>query len=140
MRDKEKTVGLTKDVGWQFGLRKTFQYSQENIWDFMFSDKGLRIWLGELEERLKINRPFKTREGIEGVVSVFKLYSHIRMKWKLPDWENMSTVQVRVMGDNTKATIGFHQEKLLDNDQREEMRLYWNKKMAEIEKVITNDI
>ncbi len=50
MKRQEKTVGLTKDVGWKFGLRKTFPYSQEYLWDFMFSDKGLKIWLGELSE------------------------------------------------------------------------------------------
>lgn len=128
MKEKEKRVGLTKDVGWQFGLRKTFQYSQEHLWDFLFSDKGLKIWLGELEDELEIKQGFKTKEGIEGFIRVFKPYSHIRMKWKKQNWENTSTVQVRVMGDHEKATVSFHQEKLLDNDQREEMKLYWNKK------------
>ncbi len=75
MKDKEKPVGLTKDVGWQFGIRKTFQYSQEYLWDFLFSDKVLKIWLGGLEDELKINQPFKTREGIEGFVRVLKPYS-----------------------------------------------------------------
>ncbi|QNL47828.1 SRPBCC domain-containing protein [Olivibacter sp. SDN3] len=134
MKTREKSIGLTKDVGWQFGLRKTFSYSQEYLWDFMFSDKGLEIWLGKLNERLEIKKTYKTKEGIEGLVRVFTPYSHIRMNWKKKSWDNMSTVQVRVTGNQKKATISFHQEKLLDDTQREEMKIYWNEKMKEIEK------
>lgn len=137
MKTQEKTIGLTKDVGWQFGLRKTLPYSQKYLWDFMFSDKGLKIWLGELNEKLETKKAYKTNAGTEGFVSVFTPYSHIRMNWKKKDWENVSTVQVRVMGNHEKATISFHQEKLLDNKQREEMKRYWNKKMTEIEQAIT---
>lgn len=139
MKRQDKPVGLTKNAGWQFGLRKTFPYSQEFLWDFMFSEKGLQIWLGELENELELKKDFKIREGIEGHVRVFKPYSHIRMKWKKENWENFSTVQVRVMGNREKATISFHQEKLSDNDQREEMKDYWNKKMTEIENVIMTE-
>lgn len=139
MKTKEKTVGLTKDVGWQFGLSRTFPYPQEDIWDFMFSDKGLNIWLGKLENPLEIKKPYKTQNGIEGLVRVFKPYSHIRMNWKKREWENISTVQVRVIGDHAKSTISFHQEKLSDNRQREEMKLYWNEKMMEIENALSTE-
>lgn len=137
MKTQKKNIGLTKDVGWQFGLRKTFPYAQQYLWDFMFSNKGLKIWLGNLNEKLEIKKSFKTKEGIEGVVRIFTPYSHIRMNWKKKDWENTSTVQVRVIGNHEKATISFYQEKLLDNNQREKMKLYWNKKMTEIENMLT---
>lgn len=135
----EKPVGLTKDVGWQFGLRKTFHYPQQQLWDFMFSEKGLSIWLGTLQEaKLKEGDTYKSREGTEGSVKVFKPYSHIRITWKKKDWENISTVQVRVMGNEKKATISFHQEKLLNSEQREEMKLYWNDKMDKIKNVLSS--
>jgi hypothetical protein len=136
MERQQKPVGLTKDVGWEFGLRRTFLFSQEYLWDFMFSDKGLKIWLGELKEELEIKKNYHTKEGIEGFVRVFTPYSHIRIDWKKKNWENLSRVQLRVMGNYEKATISFLQEKLVDNDQREEMRLYWNEIMTEIEKAL----
>lgn len=139
MKTQRKPVGLTKDSGWQFGLRKTFPYSQEYLWDFMFSDKGLNIWLGELDGELNINRAYKTKEGTEGFVTVFTPYSHIRMNWKKKNWMNFSTVQVRIIGNLEKATISFHQEKLADDNQREEMKAYWNNKMAEIANAITRE-
>ncbi len=139
MKTQRKPVGLTKDAGWQFGLRKTLLYPQEYTWDFMFSDRGLRIWLGELDNKLEIKKPYKTQKGIEGLVKVFKPYSHIRMNWKRKNWDNTSIVQVRVIGNQEKATISFHQEKLLDNNQREEMKLYWNEKMKEIENGLSTE-
>ena len=139
MKKQERPVGLTKDVGWQFGLRKTFPYPQEYLWDFMFSDKGLKIWLGEFKSELEIKKAYKTKDGIEGLVRVFKPYSHVRMNWKRKNWDNTSIVQVRVIGNQEKATISFHQEKLSDNKQREEMKLYWNEKMKEIEDELSKE-
>lgn len=136
MTKQKKPVGLTKDVGWQFGLSKTFYHSQSFLWDFMFSEQGLEIWLGKTEEELENKKGFRTKEGIEGFVRVFNPYSHIRMNWKKPEWENISTVQVRVMGDEKKAIISFHQEKMTSSAQREEMRAYWNRKMTEIERTL----
>src|SRR5690606_9346927 len=121
MNTPEKPVGLTRDAGWQFGLRKTFPFSQKYLWDFLFSEQGLKLWLGELEEALSIKQPYRTQQGIEGTVRVFNPYSHVRMTWKKKEWQNVSTVQVRVMGSNEKAVISFHQEKMADSIQRDEM-------------------
>ncbi|MEM8969752.1 MAG: hypothetical protein AAGE93_25260, partial [Bacteroidota bacterium] len=57
---------------------------------------------------------------------------------KMKKWKNLSTLQVRVMGNKEKTTISFHQEKLLDNSQREEMKKYWNEKMIKIEKALVS--
>ncbi|ELR70018.1 hypothetical protein C900_04388 [Fulvivirga imtechensis AK7] len=133
----QKEVGLTKDVGYQFGLRKTFPVSVEQAWDFLFSDKGLKIWLGALDSELELNMQYKTTEGIEGLVRVIKPYSHVRMNWKKKNWKNMSTVQVRTIENNGKTTISFHQEKLLNAAQREEMKAYWNRKMNELSEKLT---
>lgn len=106
----------------------------------MFSDEGLKIWLGELEDELTLKKPYNTKDGIQGIVRVFTPYSHIRMSWKKENWQNTSTVQVRVMGNREKSTVSFHHEKLSDETQREEVRLFWNEKMAEIEKILSKKI
>ncbi len=63
---KTKVVGETKDAGFQFGLRKTFYISFEEVWNFMFSLNGLKIWLGSLAIELSEKQDYKTKEGIEG--------------------------------------------------------------------------
>jgi len=84
-----------------------------------------------------MKKPFKTKEGIEGLIRVFKPYSHIRLNWKRRDWGNMTTLQIRVIRNKDKSTISFHHEKLLNSKQRDEMKEYWNKTVNEIaEKII----
>lgn len=122
----EKQLGQTKDVGFQFGLRKTFPISQEEMWEFLFSKNGLRIWLGELKTEFELKKHYETESGITGFVRIFNPYSHIRINWKKKDWNNLSTVQIRVISNKEKSTFVIHQEKLLDSGQREEMKEYWN--------------
>ena len=127
-------TGQTKDVGFQFGIRKTFSISPEEAWQFLFSAIGLKIWLGELNNPFEIDQSFKTESGIEGKIRVFKPNSHIRMSWKKSGWENESTLQIRVIDNKGRTTISFHQEKLSGPGQREEMKAYWRKvidKLAE---------
>lgn len=35
-----KNIGLTKDAGWQFGIRKTMPTNVETLWETFFSDRG----------------------------------------------------------------------------------------------------
>lgn len=132
----EKPIGQTKDVGFQFGIRKTIAVSSEKVWDFLFSENGLKIWLGNLKSALELKNEFETKNGIKGLVRVFKPNSHIRLNWKPKTWENMSTVQIRVIGDENKTTIAIHQEKLLNAIQRNEMKEYW----TEIIEKLTNRV
>ncbi|MGM8363327.1 SRPBCC domain-containing protein, partial [Flavobacterium sp. ARAG 55.4] len=119
-------------VGFQFGIRKTFSVSSEKVWDFLFSENGLRIWLGNLKNELEIKKEFETENGITGLVRVLKTNSHIRLNWKLTHWENVSTVQIRVIGNQTKATIAIHQENLLNDVQRTEVKAHWNEIIKKI--------
>lgn len=117
--------GQTKDIGFQFGIRKTIPVSTEKVWDFLFSENGLKLWLGNLKNELELKKEFETQNKITGFVRIFKQYSHIRLNWKLKAWKNMSTVQIRVIGNENKTTIAIHQEKLLNTEQRNEMKEYW---------------
>lgn len=102
----------------------------------MLSENGLKFWLGDLENELEINKDYRTKNGIIGLVRVFEPNSHIRLNWKKKNWENMSTVQVRVIGTQEKSTIAIHQERLLNPEQRAGMKEYW----AEIMNNIMNEI
>ena len=134
-----KQVGQTKDVGFQFGVRKSFKVPVNAIWNFMFSAQGVNIWLGELSNELTLNKPYKTKNGIEGFVRVFKVDSHIRLSWKKKKWDNMSLVQLRIYGDSQKSTISFHQEKLASAEQREEVKTHWNGIMNQVSKHFSNE-
>ena len=130
-------VGKTKDVGFQFGIRKTIPVPAEKAWDFLFSKSGLKIWLGKLNGELGLKKEFETENGITGMVRVFKPNSHIRLNWKPNTWKNTSRVQIRVIGNETKTTIAIHQEKLLNSQQREEMKEYWTETIKKLTHKLT---
>lgn len=131
--DEPKTTGQTKNTGFEIGVRNTFHVSNEKVWDFLFSDKGIQIWLGKLVSgKLEINNEFVTTNGISGTVKVFKPGSHIRLTWKKKDWNNISTLQIRTISLLDKTTISFHQERLLNYLQRIEMKDFWTNILKEL--------
>lgn len=127
-----KVVGLTRDAGWQFGLRKTFPYAPDRVWEYLSSAEGLKAWLGPLQGGLLLDKTFRTANGIEGAVSVLAPYSHIRMRWKLSDWSHDSQLQLRVMAAGNKTVISFHHDHLRNADEREQMKAWWNDKMQQV--------
>ncbi len=132
-----RQVGQTKDVGFQFGLRKTLSISSESMWEFLFSENGLRIWLGKLKSEFGPDQNFETENGITGSFRVFNPKSHFRINWKKENWVNTSTVQIRVIGNQERSTLAIHQEKLLGPEQRSEMKVHWNAVMGKIVKELT---
>ena len=60
------------------------------------------LWLSKLDQPLKKELKFKTTEGVEGLVRVFKPLSHVRMSWKKWDWNKTFTLQVRLIGNEVR--------------------------------------
>ena len=123
--EKTKVVGQTRDAGFQIGVRKTVAVPAETVWNFLFSEAGLSIWLGKMSlENFELGKLFKTEEEIEGKLSVFKPNSHIRLTWKPKHWTNTSALQIRVIPSREKTTIRFHQNKLLYSNKRDKKKEY----------------
>lgn len=121
-----KLVGQTKDVGFQIGVRRTYNAPFADAWSFMFSEQGLAVWLGRLTSgSLEKGQEYRTAKGTRGKIRVFTEGSHIRMSWQPRGWENESTLQIRVIPSGKKTVISFHQEKLTGPAQREEMKKHW---------------
>ena len=114
--------------------------STVKVWEFIFSEKGLKIWLGNLNNELEIKKEYITDNGTEGLIRVFKPNSHIRLSWKPKHWENRSTIQIRVIDNEDKTTVAIHHENLLNSEQRVEMKLYWNKIMTQISEALNNPV
>jgi len=119
--EKVKTIGQTKDAGWQFGVRKSVLLNIDNVWGFLFSENGIKLWLKDADKEF----------------STFNPLSHIRTKWKLKGWTNEATLQMRVLSNKDKTTIAFHIDRLLDEKQREETKTYWTKILGDIIQQLT---
>jgi uncharacterized protein YndB with AHSA1/START domain len=137
--ETHKTNGLSEKRSFQTETRKTFAIPLETIWDFLLSQKGLAVWLGEINPtNFEVNNPYRTKEGIKGEVNSIQPYSHIYLSWKPVHWINSSDVQMKVINTRGKSTLSFLHDKLLSNDQREEMRRYWENIIQKIENQLTN--
>lgn len=133
----QKPIGLTKDAGFQIGVRKSLPVGVAQLWAFLLSKDGVGLWFGEITEELPFQAPFSSREGADGIITTLKENSHLRMKWKKPDWEHFSMLQIRVIPAGDKATLSFHQDQLPDENQRAQMKKYWTEVIRKISQRIS---
>jgi activator of HSP90 ATPase len=126
MEEKDRIADKPQILGFQFSIRKTFPISVDMLWEFILSEEGFSVWLGEIDMNdFELNKSFKTAEGIEGKMTVFKPDCHFRLSWKPTHWEKPSTIEIRITNSKGKASVVIHQTRLYTNAQREEMKIYW---------------
>ena len=127
------TTGLTKDAGWEMGVRTTVPAPLPAVWAFLLGE-GLQLWLGEIESLpTEKGAAFVTADGVRGSIRSFTEGVRVRLGWQPDDWPHDTTLQVTVKEAATGTTIGFHHEKLADRDERRMMLGHWKNVAAAIE-------
>ena len=138
MTDKinnERVVGQTKDVGFQIGVRKTFDIPIQQAWGLITSVEGINLWLGESADfHLEPGEAYQINDGATGEVRVVKPGSHFRLTWQPQGWQRPSLIQVRVIPSGRKTMISFHQEHLPGQPEREQRRQHWQKVLETLQK------
>ena len=136
----KRPVGLTKDVGFQIGVRRTLPIQAEDAWRLLTSSKGVNIWLG-VTSKLDFTKGAKYRldNGAVGEVRVYGPNSHLRITWQPPDWPRASTIQIRVIPKGDRTVIAFHQEHLPGEKERAERRAYYISVLDELERIVRAD-
>ncbi|TXK75940.1 SRPBCC domain-containing protein [Paenibacillus sp. N3.4] len=132
----ERTIGQTASVGFQIGVRRTIPLHREEIWELLISPEGRKLWLGEIAEvAFEKGHKFETQEETTGGFRVVKPPEQIRLTWQPAAWPEASTLQIRLLPASQpfRTTISFHQEKLVNVQQREEMKKYWEEVINSIQ-------
>ena len=128
------TTGLTKDAGWEMGVRQTVAAPLPAVWGFLLGE-GLPVWLGEIDALpTEKGAGYATADGVRGSIRSFTEGLRIRLSWQPDDWPHDTTLQVTVKESATGTTIGFHHEKLADREERKMMLGHWKNVAAAIEK------
>ncbi len=132
-----RAVGQTASAGFEIGARRTFPVTAARAWSLLLSPQGLRIWLGSISS-LDVTRGarFRTEDGIRGEVRTVTSGQRFRMTWQPAGWSEPSTLQVTVIPAGGGATIAFHQEKLPDEEAREQMRARWQQVLDRLQALI----
>jgi uncharacterized protein YndB with AHSA1/START domain len=127
-------VGKTKDAGWEIGVSKTLPRSVDDVWNFVTSAQGVRLWLGSgVKLPAEKGTTYETGDGTTGQIRSFRPGDRVRLTWQPADWDHESTVQVAVSGGPDKAVLRFHQERLANADERERQRQHWTEVMKKVE-------
>lgn len=124
-------IGLTKDAGWQAGVRRTVHVDPAEAWTLLTSAEGQTLWLGAVTE-LSRGTAYELPDGTRGEVRA-RSGSHLRMTWEAPGWAGESTIQLRAIPAKTGTTISFHHERLADAEERERALAHWRAALDEIE-------
>ena len=128
-------TGKTKSAGFQVGVRKTLEIERNKLWTWLTDPSGFRYFIGEkIQNEVNPKTVGVTGNGLEYRVTTFQPGSHIRRRWKLPEWNDHSILQVRIIdAGSNRTTLAIHQEKLAGKKEREFMLSYWKSVMTDIE-------
>jgi hypothetical protein len=137
-----RVLGQTADAGFQLGVSKTVYTAPGAVWVYLMSREGFELISGPLDDgvwkkcRDNPAASGQSKTGIEFTVTTFKDGSHLRMRWKKPEWQSHSILQVRLTDKSTheknKTAVTIHHEKLPDPEAREELKAYWKEQMERI--------
>ena len=108
--DKQRSIGQTKTVGYQVGVRRTYAISQQQAWSLITAEEGLNVWLGGgANIILEPGHQYYIMTGT-GEIRIVKRLHQLRLTWQKEEWQRPSTVQIRILPkENNKTTISFHQ-------------------------------
>ncbi len=134
----ESPVGRTKDAGWQIGVTRTVHADLDEVWDYLISPEGLTTWLGPgLATPLEVGQQYRTDDDIQGEIRSLRPHDRVRLTWQPPDRTAHATIQIALTPTKTGCTIRFHTERLIDADEREQMRSHWKRIADAIEETLS---
>jgi hypothetical protein len=126
------TIGLTKDAGWEAGVRRTVPVEATVVWAYLTGD-GLPTWLGKTKLMRAPNFPYETAEGTHGVIRGWSERRRIRLTWQPSAWTHEATVQMTLIPVKLSTTIAFYVEGLEGAGEREAMIAHWGSVLDKIE-------
>lgn len=131
MNEPDNT-GLTKDAGWEVGVRATVPAPLPEVWAYLLG-AGLLNWLGDIDALpAEKGASYATKDGVRGTIRTFTPDYRVRLGWQPSDWPHDTTLQVTVKEVASGTTIAIHHDKLADRDERRMMLGHWKKVAASI--------
>jgi uncharacterized protein YndB with AHSA1/START domain len=136
MENSKRPVGLTKDAGYQIGVRRTLHIRHEDAWRVLTSPVGVQMWLGAVSElNFAEGARYELSDGSRGEIRVFSPDSHLRITWQPRGWSRASTIQLRVIPKENKTVVAFHQEHLPGPKERAERREHYKAALDNLERI-----
>ena len=133
-------IGLPRDPGWQVGVRKTLAIAPEDAWEFLLSEKIVRIWLGaKFENTLQAGSVFFLDDGTQINITVFNPGSYLSLLYQPRDYPQPTFLQVCLIPSGENTTFAFHQEFLPDREARQERKFHFQQVLDDFECLLDNE-
>jgi len=128
---KRDTTGLTKDAGWEVGVRTTVPAPIDAVGSCLVGG-GIDVWLGTVSLPTERGGRYATKEGTTGEVRTYTGGHRIRLTWQPRGVKHASMLQLTLREAATGTTIAFHHDKLRDRDERWDMLGHWKAVAADL--------
>jgi uncharacterized protein YndB with AHSA1/START domain len=126
-------VGLTKDAGWEVGVSRTVPVPLDDVWAFLTSRKGVKLWLGAgVTFPMDVGDAYKTTSGATGELRGYQERRRVRLTHRPKTAAPETTIQVALTGTAGGTTIHFHQERMTGPEERARQRAYWRAVMGRV--------
>jgi uncharacterized protein YndB with AHSA1/START domain len=137
MSPSTRPTGLTRQAGWEIGVRRTLPMPLEPMWELITGPAGLRLWLGEAPGlAIAPGSTYLLADGTHGALTVVKPFSHLRLTWQPADWPRASIIQLRVLPGGERSVVSFHQEQLPDEAARAARRASFSAALDQLEQLL----
>lgn len=120
----DSPVGLTRDVGWNMGVRRTVDVPLDDVWTHL-TGPGLSSWLGDCTLPDGPRGRYVTTDGTTGELRSRTEQRRLRMTWEPVGADHDTTLQVTVLPSARGTTIAFHQERMTSAEERARMLEHW---------------
>jgi hypothetical protein len=117
---------------------KTYQIGQKNMWNFLVSPQGLKIWLSPMSPLIvKPGEQYEIEGGIFGEVRTMKKPQRIRLSWQETETLKKTIVQIMVIPrPREKCVLAIQHEKLPSASAKEKMLRHWKNVLKDLEVAI----
>lgn len=128
-------VGLTRDAGWELGVRRTLPAPAEDVWRRLLAE-WLPQWLGIDSVPQMVGAPVRHQGRVHGRVIGCHVGRRVRLRWTpaILDHETVFQVTLQEPAEDGAAgtSIEIHQERLLGDAERQSLLVYWTAVLDEL--------
>ena len=76
-------MGETADAGYEVGIERTVPVGQSAWWEFLTSEVGLQLWLGDVDAfQSEPARGYETADGTTGELRSIARDERLRLTWR----------------------------------------------------------
>jgi uncharacterized protein YndB with AHSA1/START domain len=138
-------VGLTRDAGWELGVRRTVAAPAADVWRRLLSE-WLPQWLGIESVPQMVGAPMRQDGRVRGRVVGCHVGRRVRLRWTPETLDHETVFQVTLLESSQGTTVAIHQERLLGAAERQGLLEQWTTVLDELvaqierENVVVHDL